>query len=149
MEITLLSWRRDITLAWRDVSVAWRDIKNLYTPLQAVSVTFPWALPLLYPLPLHLLWQKSSFIVQKRPHKNHRQRDALSLQLSLSILVRTLLDATVTLQNQKKHCNKPKLKKIKRNGNGNGNGKGHSKGNGNDTLTACKGVSKFNKLRYY
>jgi hypothetical protein len=44
--------------------------------------------------------------VQKRPRKNHRQRDSLSLRPSLSILVRTLLDATVTvtLQNQKKHC---------------------------------------------
>jgi hypothetical protein len=45
--------------------------------------------------------------IQKRPHKNHRQRDSLSLRPSLSILLRTLLDGTVTitLQNQKKHCN--------------------------------------------
>jgi hypothetical protein len=44
--------------------------------------------------------------VQKRPRKNHHQRDFLSLRPSLSIFVRTLLDATVTvtLQNQKKQC---------------------------------------------
>jgi hypothetical protein len=43
--------------------------------------------------------------VQKRPHKKHRQCDSLSLRSSLSILVRTLMDATVTVtfQNQKKH----------------------------------------------
>jgi hypothetical protein len=45
---------------------------------------------------------------QKRPHKNHHQSDSLSLRPSLSIFLRTLLDATVTvtLQNQKKHCGK-------------------------------------------
>jgi hypothetical protein len=41
--------------------------------------------------------------VQKRPHKNNLQCDSLSLRPSLSIFVRTILDATVTvtLQNQK------------------------------------------------
>jgi hypothetical protein len=44
--------------------------------------------------------------IQKRPHKDHLQCDPFSLRPPLSILVRTLLDATVTvtLQNQKKHC---------------------------------------------
>ena len=43
---------------------------------------------------------------QTESHKNHRQRESLSFRPSLSILVRTLIDATVTvtLQNQEKHC---------------------------------------------
>jgi hypothetical protein len=52
--------------------------------------------------------------VQKRPHKNHRQCDSLSLRASLCILVRTLFDATVTVkpQNQKNHCIILLIKKI-------------------------------------
>jgi hypothetical protein len=44
--------------------------------------------------------------VHKRPHKNDRKYDFSSKWQFLSILVRTLMDATVTvtLQNQKKHC---------------------------------------------
>jgi hypothetical protein len=43
--------------------------------------------------------------VHERSHKNDRQCDILSLSSSLSILVKTLMDATVTvtLQNHKKH----------------------------------------------
>jgi hypothetical protein len=56
--------------------------------------------------------------VHERPRKNDRQYDFSSKWSFLNILVRTLMDATVTdtLQNQKKHCihleNKYNLNKI-------------------------------------
>jgi hypothetical protein len=44
--------------------------------------------------------------VQKRPHKKYRKYDLSSQWPALSILVRTLMDATVmvTLPNHNKHC---------------------------------------------
>ena len=49
-------------------------------------------MPFYYKVFLMILKRDRDRLVQKRSHKNHRQRDSLSLRQSLSILVRTLLD---------------------------------------------------------